>query len=90
MSCARFLGNRAGELLERDPLEALDVCVLVEIAHHIHHRALFIYELEQLALFIARFSLSLSLPTPFFSLPVLSLCRLSLSLLFYELPWPSV
>ena len=52
---------------ERDALKALDVGVLVEIAHHIHRRALIIYELEQLAfitrdtLFLPAFSASLSL-----------------------------
>ena len=61
LSCTRFLCNRARELLERDALEALDVCVLVEIAHNVHRRALFKYELKQLALLIPRFSLSLSL-----------------------------
>ena len=37
----------------------------VEIAHHVYRRALFIYELEQLALFIAPLSLSLSLSADF-------------------------
>ena len=60
LSCARLLCNRARELLERAALKALDVGLLEEIALHIHCRALFIYELEQLA-FIARVSLSLSL-----------------------------
>ena len=60
LSYARFLCNNARELLERDALKALDVGVLVEIAHHVHRRTLFIYELEQLA-FIARVTLSLSL-----------------------------
>ena len=70
LSYARFLCNRARELLERDALKAIDVCVLVEIAHHVHRRPLFIYELEELARFIARLSLSLC------RLP-LSLCRSS-------------
>ena len=60
LSYARFLCNNARELLERDALKALDVGVLVEIAHHVHRRTLFIYELEQLA-FIARVTLSLSI-----------------------------
>ena len=88
LSCACFLCNRARELLERVALEALDVAVLVEIAHHVHRRALFVYELEQLA-FIAHLSLSLrrlpsSLPAPSFSLPVLSFCKLSLRLSFCD------
>ena len=76
LSCARFLCNRARELLERAALEALNVGVLVEIqiALHVHRRALFIYELEQLT-FIARVSLC-QLPLSFCRLP-LSLCRSS-------------
>ena len=70
LSCAHFLCNRARELLECDALEALDVAVLVEIAHHVHRRALFVYELEQLA-FIAHL--------PLFADSLL-LCRLPLSL----------
>ena len=66
LSCARFLCNRARELLERAALEALDAGLLEEIALHAHRCALFIYELEQLA-FIARVTFSAS------SLP-LSLC----------------
>ena len=87
-SCVRFLCNRARELLKRDALEALDVAVLVEIAHHVLRCALCIYELEKLA-FIARVSLSLrrlpsSMPAPSFSLPVLSLCKLPLRLSFCD------
>ena len=66
LSCARLLCNRARELLERAALKALDVGLLEEIALHIHRRALFIYELEQLA-FIARVSLSLSAGSLFLS-----------------------
>ena len=64
---ALLMQHNARELFERDALKALDVGVLVEIAHHVHRRALFIYELEQLAfiarvtLFLSAFSASLSL-----------------------------
>ena len=86
-SCARFLCNRARELLEREALEALDVCVLVEITHHVHRCPLFIYELEELALLIARFSLSAD--SLFLSAGPLTLPAFSVTL-FLRLHWPSV
>ena len=70
LSYARFLCNSERELLKRDALKAIDVGVLVEISYHVHRRALFIYELEQLA------SIALSLSLPAFSAS-LSLCDLA-------------
>ena len=90
LSCARLLCNRARELLERDALEALDVCVLVEIAHHVHCRPLFIYELENwLFSLLVSLSLSLSADSVLLSAGPLTLPAFSASL-FLRLPWPSV
>ena len=80
LSCTRFC-NRARELLERAALEALDDGELVERAHHVHRRALFITSSSSWLLLLVSLPLFadslFSLPAP--SLPLsLSLCRLSL------------
>ena len=89
LSCARFLRNRARELLERDALKALDVCVLVKRAHSMSIAARSSYTSSRSWLFLLLVSLSLFADSLFLSAGPLTLSAFSASL-FLRLPCPSV